>query len=80
MSDRALEVLRSALAKVAPDVDLGTIPRDADLRDEAELDSIDFLNLVTTICETTGIDISERDYPRLATVDGVVDYLGPRLV
>lgn len=79
MSDRALEVLRAALVKVAPDVDLGSIPRDADLRDEAELDSIDFLNLVTTICDNTGIDIPERDYPRLATVDGVVDYLVSRL-
>jgi acyl carrier protein len=74
-----LEVIEAAISKVAPDVDLASLPPDADLREEAELDSLDFLNVVTAVHESTGIEISERDYPRLATLSGFVDYLGERL-
>ena len=45
------------------------------LQDEIELDSMDFLNLVTALYEETGIDVPERDYPRLSTVDGFVAYV-----
>jgi len=61
---------------VAPDVDLDDVDGAARLRQDLELDSLDFLRLVEVIDTDTGVDIPERDYPAVATVDGLVGYLG----
>ena len=74
-NDDAIELLRSVLHGVAPEADLGDVGPDESLQEALDLDSIDFLNLVIGIHERTGIDIPERDYPRLATVEGCVAYL-----
>ena len=36
---------------------------------------MDFLNLVTAVHDETGIDIPERDYPQLGSLDGFADYV-----
>jgi acyl carrier protein len=72
----ALDAVRAALRKVAPDVDLDDVDGGARLRQDLELDSLDFLRLVEIIDTDTGVDIPERDYPAVATVDGLVGYLG----
>jgi len=51
------------LAGGEPDIDL------------AELDSMDFLALVTALYEETGIDIPERDYPLIASAGGLAAFL-----
>jgi acyl carrier protein len=71
-------IISAAIGKVAPDVDLDVIDHRADLREEAELDSLDFLNVVTAVHEATGLEIPERDYPALGTIAGFVDYLSSR--
>ncbi len=71
----ARAALTRLLRGIAPEIDLVGIDDDALLQDELELDSIDFLNLVTRLSETTGVDVPERDYPELATVGGFVAYL-----
>ncbi len=68
------DVLIWALTEVAPDIDPAIIKPDVELA-ELEIDSIDFLNLVIAVHEKTGIDIPERDYPKLSTVNDVVAYL-----
>lgn len=68
----ALEVLRT-IAPEATDV-----PGGADLRDELDLDSMDFLGFVIGLHKKTGVEIPERDYNRLATLDGVVTYLAEK--
>ena len=45
------------------------------LREELDIDSMDFLNFVIALHETLGIDIPEAEYPRLVTLDGAVAYL-----
>jgi len=74
---RAL-VLR-ALAGVAPEVDLAAIDPSASLRDQYDLDSVDFLNFIVQLHADTGVDIPERDYPKLATLDDCVAYLSRTL-
>lgn len=71
----ARAAVRAALGKVAPDVELDDVGGDARLRQDLELDSLDFLRLVETIDTATGVDIPERDYPAVATVDGLIGYL-----
>ena len=68
-------LLGRLLRQVAPEVELDGLDRGALLQDEADLDSMDFLNIVTALSEETGIEVPERDYPELATVTGFVDYI-----
>ena len=71
----ARAAVRAAIGKVAPDVDLAEVDEDSRLRQDLELDSLDFLRLVETIDTATGVDIPERDYPEVATVKGLIGYL-----
>jgi acyl carrier protein len=64
-----------ALGEVAPEADLEAIERDVPLRDQLDIDSMDFLNFVIAVNERTGIDIPESDYASLATLDGCLEYL-----
>lgn len=73
-----LLVLRE-LRKIAPEADLEGLDSAADLREQIDLDSMDILNLAVAIHETTGVDIPEADYPRMATLDGAVAYLRIRI-
>jgi acyl carrier protein len=71
----ARAAVHAAIGAVAPDVDLDDVNEDARLRQDLELDSLDFLRLVETIDTATGVDIPERDYPAVATVKGLIGYL-----
>jgi acyl carrier protein len=76
MTDQELrDVVIRALTQVAPDIDPVTIDPEADLAEQLDIDSMDFLNVVVVVNEQTGIDIPERDYPQLSTLDGAVAYL-----
>jgi acyl carrier protein len=73
--DDALDLLARLLQRIAPEVDLATVDPAAALTDEADLDSMDFLNLVTALHGETGIEVPERDYPLIQTVDAFVAYI-----
>lgn len=76
--DETRALLARLLRGVAPDVDLDAVDPAVPLQDEAELDSMDFLNLMTALYEETGIDVPERDYPQVASIDGFVAYVAAR--
>ena len=63
------------LGTIAPEADLDTLDPDAQLQEELDLDSMNFLDLMAGIHARTGIDIPERDYPSVATLAGCVAYL-----
>ncbi len=71
--------LAEALSRIAPETAASKIDRNADLREELDIDSVDFLNLVTALAERFGINIPERDYRRLATLAAAEDYLAEKL-
>lgn len=64
----------------APEVKLDEADPEAPLQEATDLDSMDFLNLVTALHEETGIDVPERDYPLLSTVSGFVAYVAEATV
>lgn len=65
----------AVLAEVAPDADVTALDSAADLREELELDSMDILNLAIGLFQATGVEVPERDYPQIVTIDGCVRYL-----
>jgi acyl carrier protein len=69
------DVVIAALTEVAPDVDPAAIDPDTDLADQLDIDSMDFLNVIVAINERTGIEVPERDYPKLSTLNDAVAYL-----
>jgi acyl carrier protein len=72
-------IVKEELNNIAPEVDLATVDPTADLREAVDIDSMDFLNLVTALHQRTGIDIPEIDYPKLVTLSGMVAYLEAKL-
>jgi acyl carrier protein len=77
--DEVREVVLSILGEIAPEVDRSTIRADADLRDELDIDSMDFLRLVVRIDERLGVAIPEGDYPSVRTLAGCVGYVAGRV-
>jgi acyl carrier protein len=69
------EVVIRALIEIAPDIDPAAIDADRDLAEQLDIDSMDFLGIVVAIHEQTGIEIPERDYPKLSTLSDAVAYL-----
>jgi acyl carrier protein len=76
--DEIKQLLFEELGNLAPEADLGTVPSDADLREALDLDSMDFLNLVMALHKRLAIDIPERDYAELRTIDDAIGYLAAK--
>jgi acyl carrier protein len=74
-SDEIRTVLFEVLSDIAPEADPASIRHDVSLRDQLDIDSMDFLNLMTALHDETGVEVPERDYPLLATIGGFVDYV-----
>ena len=72
-------ILIDELGRIAPETDASRLDPNAELREELDIDSMDFLNLVAALSEQLKIDIPEIDYPKLATFGHAVDYLAQKL-
>lgn len=77
-TDQIKDLVLRAIGEIAPEADLGDIDPDGELREQLDIDSMDFLNIVTAIHEETGIDIPEADYPKIASLNQCVAYLQVR--
>jgi acyl carrier protein len=64
-----------ALHRIVPDVELAALRSDLSLRDQVDMDSIDFLRLLVAIQEATGVEIPETDYACMRSLDDTVTYL-----
>jgi acyl carrier protein len=73
------KVLQEEINNIAPEVDVARVDPGADLREAIDIDSMDFLNLVTALHHRLGLDIPEIDYPKLVTLDGAISYLQAKL-
>lgn len=63
------------LSGIAPEADSASIKPNVALREQLDLDSMDFLNFVIGLSKELRVEIPEADYPRMATLDGCVEYL-----
>ena len=63
------------LGGIAPEADLEHLRPDVGFREQLDIDSMDFLNFVIALHKDLGVDIPEKDYPKLATLNGCVAYL-----
>lgn len=74
-AEQARVVVLHELHQVAPEAELDQLNPSSTLRDELDIDSMDFLNFAIGIEQETGIEIPERDYPKISTLADTISYL-----
>ncbi len=77
--DDIRQVILDILERIAPDEDLSDIKDDVPFREQLELDSMDFLDIVMELRKRYRVQIPEEEYEHLATMQGTVAYLEPKL-
>lgn len=76
MSDDMIEAaLRQELHKIAPDMEIDDVDPDGDLREEFDIDSMDFLNLVSALSKSLGLAMPEADYDQMGSYNAMLAYL-----
>lgn len=74
----AREAIRSTifdvLSSIAPEIDTTTLRPDEPLREQVDLDSFDFLNVLIALNERLGVEVPETDYAKVQTLNAMVDY------
>jgi acyl carrier protein len=76
--DECKQLVLDIIADIAPDEDLNDVKPDVRLRDQLQLDSMDFLDIVMELRKRHGIEVPESDYLQLSTLNSCADYLTPR--
>jgi acyl carrier protein len=74
----ARQLLREVFGRFAPEVDFATVDPQGDLREQLDIDSLDFLNALIAIQERTGVEGPESDYALVATLEAAAAYLTAR--
>ena len=69
----------AALQGIAPEVEPDTLRGDRPLRDEVDLDSMDWLRFLAALHQRLGVNIPEADYQQLTTMNVLLAYLARRL-
>ena len=69
----------ASLADVAPEADAAAIDPAVPLQEQLDLDSMDFLTLLSGVADRTGVEVPERDYAEVASLQGCVDYVAAAL-
>ncbi len=73
------EVVLEILSDITPDADLSDLKDEVAFRDQLELDSMDFLDIVMELRKRYKVQIPEEDYPNLASMESTVAYLTPKM-
>jgi acyl carrier protein len=69
------ETVLRVLSGIAPEVDLNSIDPAGDLREQMDIDSVDFLNFAIGLHKDLGVEILDADVAKLATLNSCVAYL-----
>jgi acyl carrier protein len=77
--DEIRDVVLRAIRRVAPEFEPDEIDPAVSLRDQLDIDSMDFLNIVIGIDKELGVEIPEQDYPLVTTLGGCVSYIEAEL-
>jgi acyl carrier protein len=63
------------LGGIAPEADLTQIKPQVSFREQLDIDSMDFLNFAIGLSKELGVEVPEADYPKVASLDGCVEYV-----
>lgn len=77
--DEIKDVILEIIADIDEEADFDRLDPDKPLRDQLDLDSMDFLDIVMELRKRYKLQIPEEEYPELATLNSCVNYLEPKL-
>ena len=77
--DQIRAAIINIITDIAPDEDLSNLKGDVRLREQIDLDSMDFLDIVMELRKRYNVEVPEAEYMQLATLDSSVNYLEPKL-
>jgi len=63
---------------IAPEADMQNLDPNEELREELDLDSMDFMNLLDSIAKQTAVNIPESDYSKVNSLQALTDYIASR--
>lgn len=78
-AEETRQAVIAIIEEIAPDEDLSTLSDDVALRDQIDLDSMDFLDIVMELRKQHNVEVPEADYMELNTMGGCVTYLQPKM-
>ena len=73
------EEILDILSEIAPDEDLSTIDDNKSFREQLEMDSMDFLDIVMELRKRHRVQIPDTEYGNLASMGSTVTYLEPKM-
>ena len=76
--DQVKQIVIDIIEEIAPDEDTSNIDHKVALRDQLDLDSMDFLDIVMELRKQHNIEVPEADYPQLASLESCANYLTPK--
>ena len=79
IDEQVKKVILDIISVVAPDADLSDVKGEVGLRDQLDLDSMDFLDIVMELRKRHKIDVPKEEYTQLASLASCVSYLAPKL-
>lgn len=77
--EEVINAVKDIITTIAPDEELDGLNPDERLRDQIELDSMDFLDIVMELRKRYGVQVPEEDYKELASLSSCADYLQPKM-
>lgn len=77
--DAIKDVILEIIEDIDEEADFDNLDPDKPLRDQLDLDSMDFLDIVMELRKRYKLQIPEEEYPELATLNSCVNYLEPKL-
>ena len=77
--DELKKVVFEVIREISPEADPSTLDPTKRIREQLALDSMDFLDIILELRKRYKIQIPEKDYMQLATLNGCLDYLEPKL-
>lgn len=72
------DTILAIITDVAPDAEVDDVRDDEDLRDELDIDSMDFLDVLVGVHERLGVEVPEADYGQVQTLAALVAYVDAR--
>jgi len=77
--DEIKSAIIKTILKVAPDIEEDEIELDANIQRSLEIDSFDFLKILTSMNEEFGVEVPEADYSKVDTLENMANYFLERL-
>ena len=76
-ADDIRSMIIEVIQEIVPDEDASNLKGDIRIRDQIEMDSMDFLDMLMELRKRYSITVPEDDYMKLSTLDGAISHLEP---